>query len=120
MLMCIRSISNSTIKHHKSRCLAMHNQLIDLLITGTIDTLLMVGISAFLALLIGLPMAVIPLNTSENRIYPSKTIYHALACVVTITRSIPFLILMVALIPFTRLIVGTSYGVWAADVPLSI
>lgn len=98
----------------------MHNQLIDLLITGTIDTLLMVGISAFLALLIGLPMAVILVNTSENGIYPSKKINHALGWVVNITRSIPFLILMVALIPFTRLIVGTSYGVWAAVVPLTI
>ncbi|EZQ12111.1 methionine ABC transporter permease [Acinetobacter sp. Ver3] len=98
----------------------MHNQLIDLLITGTIDTLLMVGISAFLALLIGLPMAVILINTSENGIIPSKKINHALGWVVNITRSIPFLILMVALIPFTRLIVGTSYGVWAAVVPLTI
>ena len=98
----------------------MHNQLIDLLITGTIDTLLMVGISAFFALLIGLPMAVVLVNTSENGIYPSKKINHALGWIVNITRSIPFLILMVALIPFTRLIVGTSYGVWAAVVPLTI
>ncbi|MBU3847254.1 MAG: ABC transporter permease [Candidatus Acinetobacter avistercoris] len=98
----------------------MHDQLIDLLITGTIDTLLMVGISAFFALLIGLPMAVVLVNTADNGIYPSKTINQALGWVVNITRSIPFLILMVALIPFTRLIVGTSYGVWAAVVPLTI
>ena len=98
----------------------MHNQLIDLLITGTIDTLLMVGVSAFVAFIIGLPMAVILVNTSENGIYPSKKINHALGWFVNITRSIPFLILMVALIPFTRFIVGTSYGVWAAVVPLSL
>lgn len=98
----------------------MHDQLIDLLITGTIDTLLMVGISAFFALLIGLPMAVVLVNTSENGIYPSKPINQALGWMVNITRSIPFLILMVALIPLTRLIVGTSYGVWAAVVPLTI
>lgn len=98
----------------------MHDQLIDLLITGTIDTLLMVGISAFFAFLIGLPMAVVLVNTADNGIYPSKTINQALGWVVNITRSIPFLILMVALIPFTRLIVGTSYGVWAAVVPLTI
>lgn len=98
----------------------MHDQLIDLLITGTIDTLLMVGISAFFALLIGLPMAVVLVNTADNGIYPSKTINQTLGWVVNITRSIPFLILMVALIPFTRLIVGTSYGVWAAVVPLTI
>lgn len=98
----------------------MHDQLIDLLITGTIDTLLMVGVSAFFALLIGLPMAVILVNTSEHGIYPSKSINQSLGWIVNITRSIPFLILMVALIPFTRLIVGTSYGVWAAVVPLTL
>ncbi|OTG77553.1 ABC transporter permease [Acinetobacter terrae] len=98
----------------------MHDQLIDLLITGTIDTLLMVGVSAFFALLIGLPMAVILVNTSEHGIYPSKNINQSLGWIVNITRSIPFLILMVALIPLTRLIVGTSYGVWAAVVPLTL
>jgi D-methionine transport system permease protein len=98
----------------------MHDQLIDLLITGTIDTLLMVGVSAFFALLIGLPMAIVLVNTSEHGIYPSKPINQALGWVVNITRSIPFLILMVALIPITRFIVGTSYGVWAAVVPLTL
>ncbi|MGA9698766.1 methionine ABC transporter permease [Acinetobacter sp. ANC 3781] len=98
----------------------MHDQLIDLLITGTIDTLVMVGVSAFFALLIGLPMAVILVNTSEYGIYPSKSINQSLGWIVNITRSIPFLILMVALIPLTRLIVGTSYGVWAAVVPLTL
>ena len=98
----------------------MHDQLIDLLITGTIDTLLMVGVSAFFALLIGLPMAVILVNTSEYGIYPSTSINQSLGWMVNMTRSVPFLILMVALIPLTRLIVGTSYGVWAAVVPLTI
>ena len=98
----------------------MYNQLIDLLITGTIDTLLMVGISALFAFLIGLPLAVIFVCTSEHGIYPSKGINQILGWIVNITRSVPFLILMVALIPFTRLIVGTSYGVWAAIVPLTI
>ena len=98
----------------------MHDQLIDLLITGTIDTLLMVGVSAFFALLIGLPMAVILVNTSEHGIYPSTSINQSLGWLVNMTRSVPFLILMVALIPLTRLIVGTSYGVWAAVVPLTI
>lgn len=98
----------------------MHDQLIELLITGTFDTFIMVGVSALLALLLGLPMAVILVNTSEHGIYPSKSINQALGWVVNITRSVPFLILMVALIPFTRLIVGTSYGVWAAVVPLTL
>lgn len=98
----------------------MQDQLIELLLTGTVDTLIMVGVSAILAFLIGLPMAVILVNTSEHGIYPSKPINQALGWVVNITRSVPFLILMVALIPLTRLIVGTSYGVWAAVVPLTL
>jgi D-methionine transport system permease protein len=98
----------------------MHDQLIELLLTGTVDTLLMVGVSAILAFLIGLPMAVILVNTSEHGIYPSKPINQALGWVVNITRSVPFLILMVALIPLTRFIVGTSYGVWAAVVSLTL
>ena len=98
----------------------MQDQLIDLLITGTIDTLLMVGVSAFIAFLIGLPLAVVLVNTLEQGIYPSKKINHALGTVINITRSVPFLILMVALIPLTRWIVGTSYGVWAAVVPLTL
>lgn len=98
----------------------MPNQLLDLLLTGTIDTLLMVGVSAVVAFLIGLPIAVILVNTSEQGIYPSRSIHQSLGWIVNITRSVPFLILMVALIPLTRFIVGTSYGVWAAVVPLTL
>lgn len=98
----------------------MHDQLIDLLISGTIDTLLMVGVSAFVAFLIGLPLAVVLVCSAEHGIYPSKSLNHTLGWLVNITRSVPFLILMVALIPLTRFIVGTSYGVWAAVVPLTL
>ena len=98
----------------------MHDQLIDLLISGTIDTLLMVGVSAFVTFLIGLPLAVVLVCSAEHGIYPSKSLNHTLGWLVNITRSVPFLILMVALIPITRWIVGTSYGVWAAVVPLTL
>jgi len=98
----------------------MHDQLIDLLLTGTIDTLLMVGVSALIAFLAGLPLAVILVSTSGHGIYPSKSINQVLGGIVNITRSVPFLILMVALIPLSRWIVGTSYGVWAAAVPLTL
>lgn len=97
----------------------MYNQLIDLLLTGTTDTLIMVGVSAILAFLIGLPIALILVSTADFGIYPSKKINQSLGWVINITRSVPFLILMVALIPFTRWIVGTSYGVLAAIVPLT-
>ncbi|RZG79017.1 methionine ABC transporter permease [Acinetobacter venetianus] len=98
----------------------MYNQLIDLLLTGTTDTLIMVGVSAILAFLIGLPIALILVSTADFGIYPSKKINQSLGWVINITRSVPFLILMVALIPFTRWIVDTSYGVLAAIVPLTI
>ena len=98
----------------------MHDQLINLLITGSIDTLLMVGVSAAVALIFGLPMAVLLVCSAKNGIRPAKRLNQILGSIVNISRSIPFLILMVALIPLTRLIVGTSYGVWAAVVPLSI
>ncbi|MBP9787582.1 MAG: ABC transporter permease [Acinetobacter sp.] len=98
----------------------MYNQLIDLLLTGTTDTLIMVGVSAILAFLIGLPIALILVSTADFGIYPSRKINQSLGWVINITRSVPFLILMVALIPFTRWIIGTSYGVLAAIVPLTI
>ena len=98
----------------------MYNHLIDLLLIGTTDTLIMIGVSAILAFLIGLPIALILVSTADFGIYPSKKINQSLGWVINITRSVPFLILMVALIPFTRWIVGTSYGVLAAIVPLTI
>ncbi len=98
----------------------MYTKLIDLLLTGTTDTLIMVGVSAILAFLIGLPIALILVITADFGIYPSKKINQSLGWIINITRSVPFLILMVALIPFTRWIVGTSYGVLAAIVPLTI
>ena len=97
----------------------MH-ELISLLITGLTDTLIMVGVSAILAFLIGLPIAVLLVNTSEHGIHPSRALNQSVGWLINITRSVPFLILMVALIPITRWIVGTSYGVWAAVVPLTL
>lgn len=97
----------------------MH-ELIDLLLTGTIDTLLMVGVSAILVLVFGLALAILLVTTSNGGICPSPQIHQPLGWLINITRSIPFLILMVSLIPLTRWIVGSSYGVWAAVVPLTI
>ena len=77
---------------------------------ATLETLYMVFVSAFFAFLIGLPLGIV-LMLSNNRL---------LGWIVNIGRSFPFAILMVALIPFTRFIVGTSLGTTAAIVPLSI
>lgn len=93
---------------------------IDRLLQGLLDTLLMVGVSSLLALLIGLPMAVILVVTGRGDLFPNPLLNRLLGWLVNLFRSIPFLILMVALIPFTRWIVGTTYGVWAAVVPLTL
>lgn len=93
---------------------------IDRLSQGLLDTLLMVGVSSLLALLIGLPMAVILVVTGRGDLFPNPLLNRLLGWLVNLFRSIPFLILMVALIPFTRWIVGTTYGVWAAVVPLTL
>ncbi|WP_213878365.1 methionine ABC transporter permease [Pseudomonas sp. dw_358] len=87
---------------------------------GTLDTFLMVGVSSLIALLVGIPLAVILVTSGQGGIYQAPLLNKALGAFVNLFRSVPFLILMVALIPFTRLIVGTTYGVWAAVVPLTL
>ncbi|WP_296266761.1 methionine ABC transporter permease [Pseudomonas sp. UBA6562] len=92
----------------------------DRLLEGLLDTLLMVGVSSLVALLVGVPMAVLLVTSDKGGIYEAPLVNRVLGAFVNLFRSIPFLILMVALIPFTRLLVGTTYGVWAAVVPLTI
>ncbi|MFT0632736.1 methionine ABC transporter permease [Pseudomonas sihuiensis] len=94
--------------------------LLDRLWQDLLDTLLMVGVSSLLALLAGIPLAVFLVTSSKGGIFEAPRVNQMLGAIVNLFRSIPFLILMVALIPFTRLIVGTTYGVWAAVVPLTI
>lgn len=94
--------------------------LLERLWQAFLDTLLMVGVSSLLALLAGIPLAVFLVTSSKGGIFEAPRLNQVLGSVVNLFRSIPFLILMVALIPFTRWIVGTSYGVWAAVVPLTI
>ncbi|MFG0496750.1 ABC transporter permease [Pseudomonas putida] len=92
----------------------------DRLLEGLLDTLLMVGVSSLIALLAGVPMAVLLVTSDKGGIFEAPLLNRVLGAFVNLFRSIPFLILMVALIPFTRLVVGTTYGVWAAVVPLTI
>lgn len=93
---------------------------LDRLLEGLLDTLLMVGVSSLIALVVGVPMAVLLVTSDKGGIFEAPLLNRALGATVNLFRSIPFLILMVALIPFTRLVVGTTYGVWAAVVPLTI
>lgn len=84
------------------------------------NTLYMVFASAFFALLIGLPLGVILTITDRGHIKENPYVYKTLELIVNIGRSFPFAILMVALIPVTRAIVGTSLGTTASLVPLSL
>jgi len=93
---------------------------IDRLWQGLLDTLMMVGVSSLAALLLGLPLAVVLVITDKQNLFANPLLNRLLGWVVNLFRSVPFLILMVALIPFTRMVVGTSYGVWAAVVPLTL
>lgn len=88
------------------------------LLVATSETLYMVSISTLLAVLLGLPLGI--LLYSSVYIKPAPVLYKSLAAFINISRSIPFIILLVAIIPFTRLIVGTSIGINAAIVPLTI
>lgn len=87
---------------------------------GTGATLTMLGFSTLFAVLIGLPIGVILFLTSRGQLLENRAFYSIASIVVNILRSVPFIILMILLIPFTKLIVGTSLGVLGAIPPLVI
>ena len=91
-----------------------------ILLTGTRDTLLMVVISTLFAYVLGLPLGVALIVTGPHGIRPNKVVNQILDWIVNIGRSIPFIILMVAIMPFTKLVVGTKIGVRGAIVPLVV
>ncbi|ANN68320.1 methionine ABC transporter permease [Bordetella bronchialis] len=95
-------------------------QLIDALGTSLVETLLMVGVSGAIAVLLGIPIGVILVVTSRGGMLQRLGVNRVLAAVVNATRSLPFIILMVYIIPFTRLVAQTSIGTTAAIVPLSV
>ena len=98
----------------------MYNSMIDLLIKGTWETIFMTFVSGFFGFVLGLPIGVSLFITRKGQIKENKTVNSILSVLVNIFRAIPFIILIVWMIPFTRIIVGTSIGVAAALVPLSI
>lgn len=91
-----------------------------LLVDGTIDTLIMTIASTFFAYVLGIPIGVLLIVTAPDGLRPHAALNAVLGWIVNIGRSIPFIILLVAIIPFTRLIVGTSLGVPGAVVPLIV
>ncbi|MBQ5583966.1 MAG: ABC transporter permease [Ruminiclostridium sp.] len=91
-----------------------------LLIEGTRDTLIMTGVSTFFAYVLGLPMGVLLNITQAHGIWPNKWVNRILGWIVNVGRSMPFIILMIAIMPFTKLVVGTKIGVPGAIVPLVV
>lgn len=90
------------------------------LIEGTGDTLVMTLVSTLFAYLIGLPMGVALTVTQPHGIRPNKAVNQILGGIVNIGRSVPFIVLMVAIMPFTKLVAGTKIGVRGAIVPLVV
>ena len=98
----------------------MSNEMIELLIKSFWETGYMVVASTVLASLIGIPLGIILTVTRNGHILPNAAINSVLGVIVNATRSTPFIILMVAIIPLTRMLVGSSIGTTAAIVPLTI
>ncbi|MGV1004150.1 MAG: methionine ABC transporter permease [Candidatus Nanopelagicales bacterium] len=88
--------------------------------TATQQTIYMVAAASIVAVLLGLPLGVLLQVTDSDGLHPSPVLNKVLSLVVNIGRSIPFIILLVAVIPLTRLIVGTTIGSTAAIVPLAL
>lgn len=90
------------------------------LVHESLITLYMVGVSTVLTVLLGLPLGVLLVTSDHRGLNPKPVLNRVLGVVVNLTRSVPFIILLVVLIPFTRLVVGTSIGPTAAIVPLTL
>ena len=96
------------------------DRLIPLVLGGVRDTLYMTVVSTLFAYLLGMPLAILLVLTSPTGLKPQPLLYRVLDAVVNTLRSIPFLILMILVIPITRLIAGRAYGSTATIVPLVI
>lgn len=87
---------------------------------AALDTLYMVGVSSLFTVVLGLPLGVLLIITERNGLTPAPLFNAILGAVVNAARSLPFIILLVLVIPFTRLVAGTTIGATAAIVPLSL
>ncbi|QRY45006.1 ABC transporter permease [Mycolicibacterium boenickei] len=92
----------------------------DLLLPAYGETWIMVGVTMVLVVLIGTPLGIVLHNASNLGLHPNPRVFTALNTIVNIGRSLPFLILMAAIIPVTRFIVGTTIGIPAAIVPMTV
>ena len=96
------------------------NEIVIMLLEGIRDTVYMTVASTFFGYVIGLPMGIALTVTDKDGLKPNAAIYRVLDVISNVVRSIPFLILLILLIPFTRFVVGKSYGSTATIVPLII
>lgn len=94
--------------------------MVERLWRALLDTIAMVGVSAVIALLVGIPLAVFLVFSAPGGLIRAPRTHQVLAAVINGFRATPFIVLLVALLPLTRLITGSTIGVWAAVVPLSI
>ena len=98
----------------------MSQEIIKLMLQGIEETFYMVAVATVIGGIIGIPLGITLVTTSKGHILENRFVNQILGTIVNIIRSIPFIILMVAIIPLTRLIAGTSIGTTAACVPLTI
>ena len=96
-----------------------NSQVIIMLLEGIRDTLYMTLASTLFGYIIGLPMGIVLTVTDKDGIRPNAAVYKVLDVISNLLRSIPFIILLIVLIPFTRFVVGRSYGSTATIVPLT-
>ena len=97
-----------------------NEQIIMMLLEGIKDTLYMTLTSTLIGYVIGLPMGILLTVTDKDGIHPNAAVYKVLDVIANLIRSGPFLILLIVLIPFTRFLIGRSYGPTATIVPLVI
>jgi D-methionine transport system permease protein len=98
----------------------MSPEIIRLILQATADTLTMVAVAAGIGTLLGLPLGVFLATSKRGELFAAPLANAVLGALVNATRSTPFIILVVAIIPFTRLLAGTSIGTAAAIVPLTV
>lgn len=98
----------------------LDNTMITMLVEGTVDTLYMTLMSTLFGYVLGLPMGIVLAVTDKEGVRPNALVYKILDFIVNIIRSVPFLILLILVIPITKAIVGKSYGPSATVVPLVI
>jgi D-methionine transport system permease protein len=98
----------------------MSPDILRLIFVATLDTLFMVGVAAAIGTLIGLPLGAFLATSRRGELFAAAGLNRVVGFVVNATRSTPFIILVVAIIPFTRLLAGTSIGTNAAIVPLTV